>query len=381
MQYLDYDREKIKWEGVSPVKKTFLVAPLTPRGSVMIFNHAGELLRTKQTAGFPANFLQLPDLSGYSYFAGRTRIGPKQDGIETAIRANGRYTTGSVYITDNDLETIKVIDYIPTSKIPRAIGLHFHGNYVLGKDHYLVQALSREDVLINGKRSYVVNCILQEQLDGNVVWEWQSIDAPRLFEASFAKNEYFCKDVLRKEYACDYAHMNSAVKTSDGKYIYISFKHIGIIKLDYTTKEILWILGRNSQTLEGVELIPEIFAHQHDIHLLDDNTLYFWDNDHSSYTELQVIDNKITHFKTFSCPKTAQLAVMGNVVRASDTVIDVCYGLSLAAKFQPHRFPIVSEYDLVSGEKLVDLTITTFTPELSNVLYQINRGVNVYEPE
>jgi hypothetical protein len=40
--------------------------------------------------------------------------------------------------------------------------------------------------------------------------------------------------------------MNSAIKTSDGKYLYISFKHIGIVKLDYETKKIVWILGKGT---------------------------------------------------------------------------------------------------------------------------------------
>jgi hypothetical protein len=60
-----------------------------------------------------------------------------------------------------------------------------------------------------------------------------------LYEASFTRNNYFCEEVINKEYACDYAHMNSAIKTSDGKYIYISFKHIGIVKLDYHSKKLV----------------------------------------------------------------------------------------------------------------------------------------------
>jgi hypothetical protein len=69
--------------------------------------------------------------------------------------------------------------------------------------------------------------------------------------------------------------MNSVIKTSDGKYMYISFKHIGIIKLDYQTKQIIWILGKNSKNLLKLPTNTLQFAHQHDLHLIDDNTVYF----------------------------------------------------------------------------------------------------------
>jgi hypothetical protein len=134
----------------------------------MIFNNKGQLLLKKQTDGAPSQFVQLSDLSGYSYFAGKVHVGSKTNEIKE-YRANGLYTIGKLYITDNKLETKKVIDYISTHKIPKVVGLHMHGNYVLGDNHYLLQAISFEDVIISDKKSYVVNCILQEQLNGEVI--------------------------------------------------------------------------------------------------------------------------------------------------------------------------------------------------------------------
>ena len=171
MQYLDYDRTKIKWEGKSPVNKTFLIAPMTWESSLMIFNNKGDLLVKKDLNGLPAQFTQLSDLTGYSYFAGNIPVGGRQNKIKE-YRANGLYTIGKFYITDNNLETKKVVEYIPTNKIPNVIGLHMHGNYVLGNNHYLLQAISFEDVVIENKKTSVVNCILQEQLNGEVIWEW-----------------------------------------------------------------------------------------------------------------------------------------------------------------------------------------------------------------
>ena len=383
MQYLDYDKNKIKWDGESPVNKTFLLAPMGPESPVMIFNASGQLLLEKQTDGFPANFVQLSDLSGYSYFAGKTYVGPKWGSVQ-GYSANGRYIVGKLYITDNNLETQKIIDYIPTPKIPKVIGLHMHGNYVLDSNHYLLQAISLEEVIIKTKKSYVVNCILQEQLNGEVIWEWQSIDYPELFEASFARNNYFDKKVINKEYACDYAHMNSCIFTDDKKFLYISFKHIGIIKLEYETKRIVWILGK--RTIDKWE-IPDnscIFEHQHDLHLIDNNTLYFWDNKHQKYTELELTDNKIINYKTFHASKhrIGPMAVMGNALKVTDNIVDICYGTSLSAISllnSKSKLPIVSEFDVETGQKFLDITILDNSSKLINTMYQVNRGVNIYE--
>lgn len=381
MQYLDYDKTKIKWEGESPINKTFLIAPLGENSSVMIFNAKGQLLLKQPTSGYPAHFLQLADLTGYSYFAGKGYIGPKSDNIK-GYAANGRYTIGKLYLTNNKLETIKVVDYIPTKKIPKVVGLHFHGNYVLNENHYLLQAVSLENVYINNKESYVVNCILQEQLNGEVIWEWQSIDYPELFEASFARNDYFCDQVINKEYACDYAHMNSVIWTKDKKYLYISFKHIGIIKIKYSTKKIEWILGLKTLKNWNYTEPLDLFAHQHDLHLIDNNTLYFWDNKHFCYTELSIVDNNtIAYYKTLHYPANCKLAVMGNALKVTDNIIDICYGRCSLTKNEDYLQPIISEYEIDSGKKLLDITIADQTAELVNVIYQINRGVNIYETE
>lgn len=376
MQYLDYDKTKIKWDGESPINKTFLIAPMGIDSPIMIFDASGKLLKQTKTNGFPAHFVQLDDLSGYSYFSGRIHVGKT---AEPGHQANGRYTVGKLYITDNNLETKKIIDYIPTELTSNAIGLHMHGNYVLDKEHYLLQIISMEEVLIDSKPSYVVNCILQEQLNGEVVWEWQSIDYPELFKASFARNNYFDKDVINKKYACDYAHMNSVIKTSDNQYMYISFKHIGIVKIDYKTKNIIWIIGPNAKTHIKLPNNALQFAHQHDLHLIDDNTFYFWDNEHFCYTELRIIDNKVTHYKSIPYPTKCNLAVMGNALKVSDSIVDICYGLR--NPLLPHIYlqPIISEFDLNTGKKLMELTIYDKSDELVNVMYQVNRGVNIYE--
>ena len=70
---------------------------------------------------------------------------------------------------------------------------------------------------------------------------------------------------------------------------------------------------------------------------------------------------------------------MGNAIRPSDDVIDVCYGLRSPASAHTYLQPIVSEFNMKTGEKLLDITINARTDQLVNVMYQINRGINIYE--
>lgn len=379
MQYLEYDKTKIVWEGESPINKTFLIAPIGPKSPVMIFNNKGNLLLKRSTEGFPSQFMQLTDLSGYSYFSGNFYLGPDSKNL-TGYAANGRYTIGKLYITDNNLNIKKIIDYIPTSKIPKIIGMQMHGNYVLGDDHYLLQGISFEEVLIDNRNSYVVNCTIQEQLNGRVIWEWQSIDYPELFKASFTRNNYFTPKIISKKCACDYAHMNSCIFTSNKKYVYISFKHIGIVKVDYKTKKIIWILGKATFKQWSLPRNIKLFGHQHDLHLIDDDTIYFWDNKNVSYTELKVADYKVIDYKVFNLSNYRKnMSVMGNALKVSENILDICWGSSLFSLLKGSPDPIISEFDLCTGRKLLDLTIKDHSVELINSIYQVHRGVNIYE--
>jgi hypothetical protein len=70
---------------------------------------------------------------------------------------------------------------------------------------------------------------------------------------------------------------------------------------------------------------------------------------------------------------------MGNAVKASDTILDVCFGWRRPYTPKNYALPIISEFNLETGEKLLDITIKDWSPELANMMYQVNRGVNIYE--
>jgi hypothetical protein len=71
---------------------------------------------------------------------------------------------------------------------------------------------------------------------------------------------------------------------------------------------------------------------------------------------------------------------MGNAV-VNNNILDVCYGLRLPLLPHVYNQPVIKEFNLDTGEKLLDITICDQSAELVNFMYQINRGVNIYEDQ
>ena len=87
----------------------------------------------------------------------------------------------------------------------------------------------------------------------------------------------------------------------------------------------------------------------------------------------------VANYKTFKCSDTWSIAVMGNAIKASDNILDVCFGKRQPRSITLYSLPIVSEFNLQTREKLLDLTINDYSLKLSNYMYQVQRGINIYE--
>jgi hypothetical protein len=70
---------------------------------------------------------------------------------------------------------------------------------------------------------------------------------------------------------------------------------------------------------------------------------------------------------------------MGNVIKVDNAIIDVCYGMRFPFDIFTMPQPNISEFNMETGQKLLDITIVNHLPELVNAMYQVNRGVNIYE--
>ena len=114
------------------------------------------------------------------------------------------------------------------------------------------------DNIPNVNGSYkVFNNVIQEVKNNQVVFHWESIDYPELYGLSHYLNDPTeCPSTGEKH--LDYAHINSMFIDERDQNLLVSFRHIGIMKIDRKTGAIIWMLAKNRCDIKGIneKMIP-----------------------------------------------------------------------------------------------------------------------------
>ncbi len=159
------------------------------------------------------------------------------------------FAPGERVILDADFNEIKRITFEASDVVGKGHPLDGHDFLMLGLDHYILSGYIKDRVTnVPGypEGSSVVYSYLQEVENGNVVWDWKSIDYPELYaltvtDASETANDY----ANEKTDVPDIIHFNSMRLDDDGNLI-CSFRHISsILCLDRSRKDrqIKWKLS------------------------------------------------------------------------------------------------------------------------------------------
>lgn len=208
-------------------------------------------------------------MNGESYYSYQIDKGKKSklDRIYTGNLPSDLIIADSKFNIIDD--TVKLLPY---GSIKQITGGDFHDYKIVDFGHYYL--LGHIAVKVNNipgidKELWVADCVLQEQKDGKVVWQFETIDYPELYGLSMFRNNY--NGDKYNEKACDYAHLNSFQITNDGKYIYLCYRNIGVIVIEKETKKIISKLCYKEN--ENVRLFG-----QHDIRLLDDHRFSVFNN-------------------------------------------------------------------------------------------------------
>lgn len=156
-----------------------------------------------------------------------------------------------------------------------------HDYKILGDNHYLLTSITLTTVDnipgMEGTQVQVVNAIIQEQKDGQVVMQWESIEHPELYSASLTNNEYAAFTAGTTDEFTDYVHLNAIAVDPQTYDLLISCRSVGLMKIDRETGEILWIMGRGQNDIQGLEQ-SQIGLLQHDVRYLDDGSFTIFDN-------------------------------------------------------------------------------------------------------
>lgn len=181
-------------------------------------------------------------------------------------------------VLDENYQIVDNIQFLNLSngeKVP----LENHQFTMLGEGHYLLTAYVGEyvdnipdQVQKSNTEVRVVASIIQEVLDGQVIFEWNSTDYPELYSLSTAGNDFYNAE----SFWADYAHLNSVVIDKDQNFI-CSFRNLDtIIKIDRDTGEILWKLGGLGDEFGLSE--EQKFSKQHDARITDDGYITIFNN-------------------------------------------------------------------------------------------------------
>lgn len=206
-------------------------------------NHDGEIIFYYTGVG-PVNFKR-QDIDSKTYYTMTTTF--LSD--EHPVLATGVGPSGRNLVFDENYKIVEDLPYLyATERTPEGIPFDIHEFTMLGENHYLAIGIigeREENFPENVEHSKfgarVATNVIQEIVNGEVVFEWYSSDYPELY--SYTTDEYadyFNESAL----FADYAHLNSVtIDPDDGNFV-CSFRNLCcILKLDRTTGEIIWTLG------------------------------------------------------------------------------------------------------------------------------------------
>lgn len=168
-------------------------------------------------------------------------------------------------------------------------GCENHEYKILSDHHYILTTVSKNIVTnipgYEGEKIKVFNSIIQEQKDGKVIMQWESIDYPELYTASLCNNNYknykmkFMDFIIDKSTIkhTDYFHINAIAIDKNSGDLLISGRGVGLVKIDRDNGNIFWIMGRKKNNIKELDE-KDIGLYQHDVKYLDDGSITIFDN-------------------------------------------------------------------------------------------------------
>lgn len=234
-----------------------------------------------------------------------------------------RLPAGHIVLLDSAFNELKQIHLIPNSGITRGQNcqdLNLHGMVLLSENHFITMTYYIKQVnnipseLRAPKNKRVASCLLQESINGNVVWQWDATNYPELYSAT---NTVFSDTLV-----ADYIHANSILIDPKDSNLLLSCRNLNqVLKINRKNGQIIWRLGGKNSDFP---LTPQqCFMREHGLVFEDTNkTLVFIDNgdiDMRPYSRvvefrLDEKNKKVESFKGYKIPHN-QIQAQGNVTK------------------------------------------------------------------
>ncbi|MFW9905830.1 MAG: aryl-sulfate sulfotransferase [Candidatus Thorarchaeota archaeon] len=284
------------------------------------------------------------------------------------------------------------LDKVETLGVPEG---HHDLDYNPITDTYMVLEYNYSKEILDGKNTTVIYDLISEyEPTGELVWQWDpSIHYPfnATRHASLGVDNIFRGGL-------DWMHANSFVWDKIQNVIYLNVRNLDtILKINYTTKEVIWDAGRGGEfTLlnKAGKEVNTLFCHPHGLEQIGSNRFILFDNDlynqsnpmtmtienssgHSRFLEIEIDeDNKIMREiwswvpsnQTYYFPESG-----GDADRLPDgNTIGIFGGKGLILNL---RDPVIITEVTKAGTIAWELQI----PGLNNSYYWVHRVERFYE--
>ena len=269
------------------------------------------------------------------------------------------YGPGERVILDKDFNEIKRITFEESSVTPKGFPLDGHDFLLIDLNHYILSGYIKDTVCnVPGYEdgSDVVFSYLQEVKDGEVIWEWKSIDYPELYGLITidSYSQTGANDFANEKIdAPDYIHFNSRDLDAEGNLI-CSFRHIhSILCLDRSAggNQIKWTLSGVADEF-GLSPIQKCSA-QHTA-FVDGNFITVFDNGNRNGTSRVVgycVDPEAKELKAFRSYTLGgkYSEACGSAQHLYDEVYVIGWGATMG---DPEAMSVV---DFATGETLMSV--------------------------
>lgn len=292
------------------------------------------------------------DVDGTTYYSYHDQTGAYDNyGLEG-------YAPGERVILDEDFNEIKRITFEESDTVAKGDPLDGHDFLMINLDHYILSGYIHDTVYnVPGHEqgSQVVYSYLQEIENGEVVWDWRSIDYPELYALTVTDGTPTAADYANEQTdAPDIIHFNAMRLDDDGNLI-CSYRNLSsVLCLDRTKRsdQILWKLSGNGDEFGLSE--AEKSSCQHYV-TVDGNQFMVFDNGNK---------NELTRVLTWQVDTDSKTVEMvdahsfnGKFSRACGSVQHVggsIYVISWGAATKDNEY--LSVIDFATDEKLLSVT-------------------------
>ena len=269
------------------------------------------------------------------------------------------FAPGDRVIMDASFKEVKRIRFEASDTVEKGRALDGHDFLLIDLNHYIMSGYIKQVVYnVPGypDGSSVVYSYLQEVKDGEVVWDWKSIDYPELYSLTVTDAVATANDFANQYTdAPDYVHFNAMRLNDDGDLV-CSFRHLNTIMcLDRTKSmdQIKWKLSGNADMYSLSD--DQRTSSQHYVTVTGDEIMAFDNHNSTERTRIVTYDVDM-HTQTLNSFKEYRIdgkfsSACGSAQRVSGDLFMIGWGCT------ENDAVCFSVYDFASDKELMSMTL------------------------